>query len=343
VAPAAPPATGTASTVQIVDSQGFGSPMTAATVQIPAGWQAQGGVQWNRQTPCVGNQLRLQWMAGAPDGRQAFEIMHGFAWQLQGRAVQMNPCPVLAFASTQDFLLAVVQQRRPGARVLGYQDRADLAAKMAAPSAPNPQMRSRHDAGELLVAYAADGGEVQERFTTTVSFTEVQASTMGTTSMVFAHRTLGREPDRSLGDRIAASIQADPQWLATMRQSVGAAEQRFSSDQRAQIDRWHAGEMARINAQGAADRAAIRNQTQQDLARIQSQTNANTQATNDRMQRRNLEGIGEYNTYRDNAGSTVQGSIHGPGRVLRNADGTVTRTNDPYFNPPGSQEMKRVP
>ncbi|HNT40268.1 MAG TPA: hypothetical protein PKO45_14220 [Rubrivivax sp.] len=330
--------------VAIVDAQGFGQPMDAATLEIPAGWQVQGGVSWQRGDPCVGNHLRIAWTAAAPDGSEAFEVMHPFTWQVQGRSVQMNPCPVLPFASNRDFLMAVVQQRRTGARVLDYRDRADLAAQAEAQAPPLAQgMQRKIDAGELLVAYAAPGGEVQERFSTSVTFTAIQGTVMGGSGIVYAQRRLGGPPDAELGARIVASMKPNAQWLALMRDTGLRAEQQYSSNQRRQIDQWHAREMARINAQGAADRAAIRAQTQSELAAIQAQTYANTQATNDRMQRRSMEGIGEYNTYRDTGGNAVRSSIHGGSRVLQHGEGSYSSTNDPYLQPPGSVELKRVP
>jgi hypothetical protein len=315
----------------------------AALVDLPAGWQSQGGVQWDRRTNCVANQLRLGWMAASADGRQAFELMHGLSWQLQGRAVPTNPCPVLPFASARDFLMAVVQQRRPGARLIDYRDRPDVARDAAAKATAAPGVRMQHDAGELLVAWPAPAGEVQERFSASLQFTEVQGSVMGGTGMVTAQRALGGPPDAALGNRILRSMRPDPQWLALVQQGGQAAVERFSTAQRQHIERWHAAEMARINAQGAADRAAIRAQTAQDVARIQSQTWADTQATNDRMHRRTLEGVGEYNTYQGNSGGPVQSSIHGGDRVLRQPDGTVFSTRDPYLRPPGSEELRRVP
>jgi len=329
---------------EIVDAQGAGQPMTAATLQIPAGWQTQGGIDWQRANPCVGNQMRMTWVASSPDGSQAFEIMHPFTWQLRGRSIQMNPCPVLALASTRDFLMAVVQQRRPGARVLDYRDRPDLAASAEAQASAMPQgMQRRTEAGELLIAYAApSGSETQERLWTSVNFTTLQSSVMGNAGTVYAHRRVGGTPDAALGARIAGSMQLDPQWLAMVRETGSRIEREYSGNQRRQIDQWHAREMARINAQGAADRAAIRSQTQREIAGIQAQTYANTQATNDRIHRRNLEGIGEYNTYSNTSGEPVRSSIHGGNRVLQHSNGSYSSTNDPYYQPPGSVELQRV-
>lgn len=330
--------------VEMVDAHGFGQPMTAATLQVPTGWQAQGGIEWQRGDACVTNQMRIAWVATSPRGDEALEVMHPFAWQVQGRSIQMNPCPVMAMGSARDFLLAVVQQRRPGARVLGYQDRPDIVT-IATSQAPPLQngMQRKIEAGEVVIAYAGPGGgEIQERLWTSVTFTALQGSLMGNAGTVYAHRRLGAAPERALGERIAVSMKTNPAWLA----KVSEASQRFvqtqSANQSRQIQQWHAGEMARINAKGAADRAAIRSQTQRDIANIQSQTYANTQATNDRIQRRTLEGVGEYNTYSNTAGEPVRSSIHGGDRVLQHPDGTYSSTSDPYYQPPGSVELQRV-
>ena len=106
--------------VDITDASGFQQPVVVAIIEIPAGWQPRGGVQWNRSTNCVSNQLRVEWLAAPPDGSQAFELMHGYQWQVQGTQMQMKPCPVQAFDSARAFLTAVVQQRRPGKRVLQH-------------------------------------------------------------------------------------------------------------------------------------------------------------------------------------------------------------------------------
>lgn len=343
VAAGAQPAPAGAQGVQIIDHQGFGRPVVAATVQIPAGWQARGGVNWDRRTPCVGNQMRLEWQAASPDGRHALEIMHGFSWQVQGTQIAMNPCPALPFRSTRDFLNAVVQQRRPGALFVAYRHRADIAqaARTAAPPSQGAARQS-FDAGELEISYPSGAATVREVLSATVNFSELQGNVVGGTSMVFAQRAAGGPVDVQVGQRITASLKADPQWLSMMQASLSGAEKNHSTAQRQQIDRWHASEMGRINAQGAADRAAIRAQTQREIGQIHSQTQANTQDTNDRMHRRNLEGVGEYNTYRDSSGNTVRSSIHGGERVLRNGDGSYSSTRDPYYNPAGSEELRRV-
>ena len=332
------PRAGAMRAVDITDAHGFQQPVAAAIIEIPASWQPRGGVQWDRRTHCVSNQLRFEWLAASPDGSQAFELMHGYNWQVQGTQIQMNPCPVSPFDSARTFLTAVVQQRRPGARILDYR-----AVPSAPPTAPVPAgMRTRQDAGELLVAYQKGGVEYRESFKTQINFTEMQGNVMGGTSMVFVQRAPNGQLDFALGTRIASSLKPNPHWMALMKESTGAAERRFSSAQSRAISNWHAGEMARINAKGAADRAAIRSQTNREIGQIYSNTNRNTQATNDAMHRRSLEATGEYNTYSGQGGEAVRSSIHGGDRVLQHPGGGYSSTDDPYYNPAGSRELERV-
>lgn len=327
--------------VDIVDPAGFGRPVVAAVAQIPAGWHTQGGIGWNRATDCVSNQLQIAWSARSPDGTQAVEILPGFNWQVQDTQIAMNPCPAMPFASTRDFLHAVVQQHRPGARVLQYRDRPDLAGSAAAPSNPNVQVHQ--DAGQVLIAYAQDGGEVRELLGATVVFSNAGGNIVAGTAMVFAQRAPADAFDGALGERIAASIRPDPQWLAMMREAGNRAVAQYSGRQRAAIDDWHSRRMAAISARGAAERAAIVANTQREVAAINAQTHADTMATNDRMQAQRLEAIGEYSRYRGTDGGEVRASIHGGARVLQMQDGEALGTDDPYFNPAGSTELERVP
>ena len=330
-------------TVAITDASGFPEPLTAATAEIPASWRTHGGVVWNPGTDCVNNKVRFEWRARSRDDLQGFEIMPGYSWQVRGTQIKMNPCPAQTFRSTREFLEAVVQQRRAGARVLQYRDRPDLAEARAAQAGPkaNPQVRSRIDAGQVLIAYQSGGVEFREVLGTSVDFSEVQGNIMGGAGMVFAHRAPNGQLDMAFGERMVNSFRFDKPWAERMVSTLTSAEKRFSSGQSRAIAQWHAREMARINAEGAADRAAIRAAANRDVARIHADTHANTEATNDRIHRRTLEGVGEYNTYQD-GGTQVRSSIHGGERVLRTPNGGYTSTNDPYFNPAGSRELQRV-
>ena len=330
---------------QIIDQNGFGQPMVAADVQVPAGWQTVGGVSWNDNTNCVANQLQLGWSAMAPDSLTAVEILPGFNWQVSGTENQMNPCPAAPWRSTREFLEATVQRTRPGARVLGYERLADVEQRMAQSAQANPQARLRHDAGRLLIGYGKDGVEMREMLTAAVSFSSMQGNVVAGTATIQALRAPEGRLDPELGQRVAASMRPNPQWMQAMRQRSMANLQRYSSAQSNSIGDWHNRQMAIINARGAADRAAIRMRSNQEVAGIYGAIAANTSATNDAIHRRTLEGVGEYNSYAGTDGSTVQSSIHGGARVFQdNANPNAAySTNDPYHDPAGATELERIP
>ncbi len=329
---------------EIYDVGGFSEPTLAATVEVPADWRSQGAVNWNRGTDCVTNKVRVEWRARSPDDSQGFEIMPAYNWQVRGTQIKMNPCPVQPFRSTREFLEAVVQLRRAGAQVLQYRDRPDMAAAVQAQAKapPDPRFKIRVESGQVLIAYRSEGVDFREVIGTTVTFSEFQGNVVAGAPLVFAQRAPNGRLDFDLGDRMVRSFKLDPQWGTKAVAALSASEKQFSSAQSQAIAQWHAREMARINAQGAADRAAIRAATARDVAAINSATNANTQATNDRIHRRTLESVGEYNTYAGDNGTAVRSSIHGGQRVLSNGNGTYFDTNDPYFNPAGSRELQRV-
>lgn len=330
--------------VEIIDASGFAPPMTAANVEIPASWRSQGGVTWYPATNCITNKVRFEWRARSRDDLQGVEIMPGYTWQVQGTQLQMNPCPAQPFRSVRQFLEAVVQQRRAGARVLHYRDRPDLVAARAAQNTQqaHPQMRARVESGQVLIGYESSGVEFREVLGTTVDFTELQGNVVGGAQLVFAFRAPNGQLDFASGERMTSTFQLNRAWAEKMVAALRSAEQRFSSAQSQAIGQWHAREMARIDAEGAADRAAIRASSSRDVARVHAETDANTQATNDRIHRRTLEGVGEYNTYQGAGGTQVRSSIHGGQRVLRLPNGVYTSTDDPYFNPAGSRELQRV-
>ena len=347
VMPAMPPPLETSrmQSAKIVDSNGFGQPMVAVELQVPAGWQSVGGVSWNDATNCIANQLQLAWSAMAPDSLTAIEILPGFNWQVAGTEIQMNPCPAAPYRSTREFLVATVQRTRPGARVLEYRALPELERQMAQANQGNPQAQLRHDAGRLLIGYRKDGVEMREMLTAAVTFSQMQGNVVAGTATIQALRAPEGRLDPELGQRIAASMQPNPQWMQAMRQRSMANLQRHSTAQSSSINDWHNRQMAIINARGAADRAAIRMRTNQEVAGIYGAIAANTSATNDAIHRRTLEGVGEYNSYAGTDGSTVQSSIHGGDRVFQdNVDPNAAySTSDPYHDPAGATELERIP
>lgn len=324
--------------IQIVDERGFGQPLVALRAELPGDWRTEGGMSWNRNSECVANHFRLQWRGRSPDGRRSLELMPGLSWQVLGTDIPMNPCPPLAARNAQNFLL-MVAQRYPGARVLGFRDRPDLAESSAPANGAHVEMT----AGELSIAYPSGAGEVREILTATLTTSEYQGNVCIGVPMVLAYRVIGGDPDPAVSDRFLKSMQVDRDWQARMQQVSMQLVAQISERQRQGIASWHADQMGRISARGAADRAQIRMQTNREVAQIYSNTWSNGMATDERIQRRTLESIGEYNTYADPASGGVVRESTDYNRVLRTEDGNYISTNDPYLAPAGSEELQREP
>ena len=337
---------GPTQTVAIDDINGFGRPMRAATVEIPAGWRAQGGIRWDNSTDCVSNRMRMNWLASSPDGKTAYEIMPGLAWQVAGTENPFNPCPAVQLNSARAFLERIVNQRHPGARVIQYRDRPDLSQALAK-GAPSMQgARSRHDSGQLLIGYRDGNVEMREVLTAMVSFSEAQGNVVGGTPTVSALRSPDGRLDFAMADRIGNSMRADKQWIPMMQQATQRAIKDISDRQSAGISARHNRRMAEINSRGAADRAAISQESNREVAQIYSNVWKNGQATDERIHRRNLEATGEYSSYANpGENSTVQNSIHNGPRVFSHGNDTYTTTDDPYAqpNPYNSTELERIP
>ncbi len=308
-----------------------------AIVMLPAGWRSNGGLSWDRSTPCVGNQMQFQWEAASADGSTRLAMLPGLAWQVQGAAVQFNPCPVLPIRGARDFLHAYAQRARPGARIVEYRDHS-AALQGQGGMQPNGA-RTWSEAGELVLAHAQGGAEVREVLSALVSFSQMQNSVAANVGYVGAYSAPADRLDPAVAKQIRDSVEMNkPYWEVAVARGKQSADA-YGAQQGQRISAWHNARMAEINARGAAQRAAISAQTTREVAAIHSATAANTSATNDRMHRETMEGIGGYETYRDASGNQVQADISHD-RVLQTGEGTYVGTDDPYYNPAGSAELE---
>ena len=330
--------------VTIIDSQGFGQPMNVGTVSIPADWKTRGGVTWDRRGQCVGNMMRMSWAAFSPDGQQGFEIRPGYNWQVQGTEIQMNPCAPMPIRSVRDYLSMVVQQRYGDrARMLDYRDRPEIAQGMKQNGPLPPNMKAWNEAGQMLIAFTLDGKEFRESLLTLIFFSESQGNVVGGTANIYAQHAPNGQLDLELGERIRKSMRPNMQWVQMFGQAGQDAADRIGAEQRNGITKWHNDRMTEINLKGARDRSQIRMQTQREVSQIYSDTWKSTQDTNDRMHRRSLEAVGEYNTYRDSTtNAPVRATIHN-NHVWRVGDGNYVSTNDPNFSPTNGVQLRRIP
>lgn len=195
----------------------------------------------------------------------------------------------------------------------------------------------------MLIGYEINGQEFRESLITTVTFTQVQGNVVGGTPFVFAQHAPDGKLDMDLGERLRESIKQGRQWTQTYQNDILQAIDRISAEQSRGITKWHNDQMTAISLKGANDRSQIRTQTQREISEIYSSTWKTTQDTSDRMHRRSLETIGEYNTFRDPAtNAPVRATIHN-NHVWRVGDGRYVSTNDPNFAPANGVQLNRIP
>ena len=347
MAPAAPAGV---KRIDVVDT-GLGAPLTAFSVEVPAAWMPYGGIQWNRNVPCITNQQQVEWGAGSSDRSHAIELLPAFGWQLSGWDQQTNPCPVFAIGSVRDFLNAVAGQRYRNATVVDYRERPDLVAELATPKAADPSQNARSfsEGGEMELVFQVDGREIRQTMAAVATFTEMslpnmRPSRMGYVGSVFVVRAPKEAFDAALGERVRKSVKSDPQWAARYMAYGKDYVDRQGSQQSDDIARWHNQRMAEINARGAADRAAIRSNTAREVADINSKGWQARQDSQDRMHRNNVDTIREVQRYQDPSGNRqVELSSH-YNYGWKTSNGTYVANDDPNFNPgTGGQQMQRAP
>lgn len=126
-------------------------------------------------------------------------------------------------------------------------------------------------------------------------------------------------------------------------QAAREVSDRVAMEQSNGITRWHNDRMTAINIKGADDRSQIRQQTLNEVSQIYSDTWKSTQETDDRMHRRTLEAVGEYNTYNDPTSNTpVRATIHND-YVWRVGDNNYVSTDDPNYSPTNGVQLERIP
>src|SRR5690606_41422549 len=96
--------------------------------------------------------------------------------------LQLFPYTTL-FRSARAYLEWYAQRNRPGARVLDYRPRPDLAAPFASLANTTPmqggEMRSWVEGGELLIGYTVRGKPVREALSTVGFFIQTRMAGMG--------------------------------------------------------------------------------------------------------------------------------------------------------------------
>lgn len=332
IAQASRPSAAQLQRVQIVDPAGFGQPLTAMTIEIPAGWVARGQVEWDRNVECLTNNYAMRWSAASADGLHEVSLLPRLSWQVESAGiVPMNPCPAARMTSAREYLEYMMRSARPMARVVSYRERPDLVAQQQA--AAQTAAGTRYEAGELLMGYRLGGQEMRETMVAVVTFSAMPGSTQATADTGFTMRAPDGMLDFATADRIRASARIERAWaeqmLAWSRQRV----QMLSQQQAASISAWHARRMNEITTAGILERGRIRQETIADIGRINNQIVASRAGTDARIHEKFKDTMQEVQPWRDpTSGQQVDLSIHYK-HAWQLDDGRQFLTNDANFDP----------
>ncbi len=320
--------------LDIMDRRGFEKPLVAYTMFVPTGWRGTGEVEYAPPADNCGPGQRLNWQATAPDGVGTISIIPEEKWSFSSFPTPPDNCLHSRVDNTRGYLEWWVQRNRPGARVLDYRPRPELAQSLRQLEQDANGLKSWADAGELLVAYAVNGTEVRESIASAVFFMRTRFPGMnpgqdmemlqGMTSPGFAMRMPEGKLDFNAAEALRQSIRSAPEWQQRMNQVMA---------ERGRINLEHGRRMSEINLQGARDRSAIIANTAKEINEIQMGTWQSRSESMDRQQRETIEGIRGVETYNDpHYGGTVQlSNQYNHAWQLR--DGSYVLTNDPNFNP----------
>jgi hypothetical protein len=126
--------------IAVYDRQGWGQPVVAYTMLVPADWQVQADIVWNAQWHCmITDMIVAQLRITSPDGRYAFEAFPDYAgnwyedpymaqsYQQQVAAGQ-QVCPMVQPFNAGQFLTRIfLPGFRNGAQVVDVQQNPQAA------------------------------------------------------------------------------------------------------------------------------------------------------------------------------------------------------------------------
>lgn len=313
---------------RIMDPSGFERPMVAAIGLIPVGWQTQGGVVWGSQGTC-GFGYQFNWHATSPDGAMAAAVFPGMQWGFNNFGAPAFPgCPTLRINSVRQYLQYLVEQHRPGARILDFRRRPDIEQTYAQLNRNDPmpmgEMRTWVEAGEVLIGYNVQGREFRESAAAAVAFTlsrmqgiyagQTLESVTGVAMPGYSFRAPDGYLDFRLAETIRKSLKATDEWSARINQ--------------------HNAKIAQTNINGARERSQIASRNNNEIAEMNRRSYEERNRIMDRQHREFSEAIRGVETYDDpqSPTGTVQLSNQYD-NAWRLNDGSYVLTNQPDFNP----------
>lgn len=312
----------------IVDWYGFQQPMVAATMFVPYGWTAEGGIAWGDAYACT-NGYAYNWRAKSKDNARGVAILpqQRWEWNAAGKPGKIG-CAIAQIDNVADYIQTVIAQVRPDARIIKTYQRHDLERQFARLNSEADTgfqfTQTRIHAGEAIIEFTENQRKLRGVATAAVLFTYIR--TGGTSYGVTTENWIGyalptyvayapvSEFNYAFFDGIRRSFTPDPQW-----------EKRISG---------HNATIGRINREGIMKRAEISSQTYEAIRKMSKQAWDRQQVSADRRMREFSEYIRDVETYDDPKSDLGKVELDsGFAHAWRLDDGTYVLTNDHIFNP----------
>lgn len=323
-----PPNTYRLQRTAIMDEKGGAQPVPASFGLIPAGWTAQGGVQWGQQWSCT-NGYNFAWAATSPDGTEAVGVMPMARWEANnyGAPATGINCPTARHGSAREYMESVLKSSPNPARALDYRPRPDLVRAFASTTGtfPTPmgQVKVWADAGDLLFAYQDKGRDMRGVMTFTVVFAlfnnpnvipgQVMQVLSGFAYPGFVATAPNGRLDMTRAEVIRQSFIPNPAWVAAVTQHNA----NIAAGARAEIEK----------------RGRILAEANDYISALRSQVAENRAASEARISQARGDGMRDVQRYTDGAapGGQVELSAFYD-NAWRLKDGTYVLTTSPGFD-----------
>lgn len=332
------PASGTlhVQSVEIMDRQGFEHPMPAATALVPVGWRTEGGIVWNLGG-CVPR--TTNWSATAPDSNQGIALLPSERWKWSSHPSNGGACPMAQITSIRAYLEELVRRMHPGARIIDFRNRPDLAQALqrinAVTPMPNGELRNWVEAGEVLVGYTNQNEvEIREAIATTVAFFltrmgmldgSVLESLDAQSVNTYAVHAPSGQLDFRAGELLRRTIQPAPEWAARIA-NVDAADAKNTAATYATI--------TQVGVRESVKRLAMDAEASRYVADVNRAGWEFRNANNDDLQRKVTDTLVGVQAYVDPTGNTGEVKLdYGYKKAWRLDDGTYVLTDNLMFEP----------
>jgi hypothetical protein len=337
---------------RVMDNTGFGQPVEAMRLLVPADWKIESFVRWRQdRIGCLYMLVDVGLRATAPDGITALEAFPAYYWQwyddpVNRQMVQQQanmggarPCDLAPIVSPTDYLKGkVLRDYRRGSQVVQTEPLPEVARAFSASLQPTlqqyrqagVQVDMRGDAGRVKIAYQVNGQPVEEWIVAVLMYTkQMQQSgsaayqgTMGQAPAYGAYATYQfatRAPQGKLESyqrlftTMLSSLRANPQWTAAVQQVVA--------------------NMNNTANQGAMDRARIWSQAQREMGDMQRESYNAQQQSQTRIAEAWSQTTRGVETYVDPGSHERVELSSGYQGAWSNGQGEYILSDDPNFDP----------